>query len=137
MHGVESLKAIASSASISGWVIWRDMAFIWAAIIAVSQLLDAVKGVFPFARHHKAASDLTVAMETIYIEAEHEWEAIHAGKMTSDEINDRRMKLRKLQLAAEVRHFPEGFNPSTRIKKVATKAAIDYIHLTFHMDASA
>src|ERR1700679_2915850 len=38
---VEVVKAIGSSGGIAGWVIWKDWPFVWTAIIAASQLLDA------------------------------------------------------------------------------------------------
>lgn len=45
-----TLKAIASSGGIAGWVIWKEHAFVWGAIIAASQLTDALKEVFPFTK---------------------------------------------------------------------------------------
>lgn len=71
---------------IAAWVVWKDWPFIWAGIIAASQLLDATKHIFPFARHHKAASDLTVALELLCIDAEVEWESIYAGRIPNDGI---------------------------------------------------
>jgi hypothetical protein len=56
------LKAIASNGGIAAWVVWREYAFLWAAIIAASQLADALKEVFPFTKTHKAASEHTVAL---------------------------------------------------------------------------
>jgi len=43
-----ALKAIASCAGIGAWVIWKEYAFVWGAIIAASQVADALKDVFPF-----------------------------------------------------------------------------------------
>ena len=118
---VDTVKAVASSGAIAGWVIWHDHPFdwVWAAIIVAAQLLDALKGVFPFARQHSAASDLTIAMETICIDAEDEWESIFAGKLTEETINKRRTKVRKRQLDAEKKHFPEGFAPSEKLVMMA------------------
>ena len=50
------------------------MPFLWSGIIAAAQLLDATKHIFPFSRQHKAASDLTVALELLCIDAGAEWE---------------------------------------------------------------
>ena len=36
-----TLRAIASSASIAAWALWKEQAFVWAAIIAASQVADA------------------------------------------------------------------------------------------------
>ena len=45
--------AIASSSSIAAWTIWRSWSFIWAAIIAISQVLTAIKQYLPFGRRLK------------------------------------------------------------------------------------
>jgi hypothetical protein len=36
------LKAVASSGGIGLWVIWKEYAFVWATIIAASQVADAL-----------------------------------------------------------------------------------------------
>jgi hypothetical protein len=128
---VELVKAIASGGGIAGWVIWRDWPLLWAAIIAAAQFLDATKHVFPFARLHKAASDLTVALELLYIEAEAEWEGVHSGTIPNEAITGRRARLARLRLEAEYRHFPEGFDPSRRLFDLANKEATDYLRRTY------
>ncbi len=131
VKGLEILRAAASSAAIGGWVIWRDYPFVWSSIIVAAQIADALKGVFPFAKMHRAASDLTIAMETICIDAEDEWESIYMGNLSEEAISKRRTKLRKLQLDAERKHFPDGFEPSKALIKLATEEAEIYFRLTY------
>jgi hypothetical protein len=133
MHAVELIKAVGSGGGIAGWVVWRDYPLLWSGIIAASQFLDATKHVFPFARLHKAASDLTVALELLSIDAEAEWEVIYAGKIPNDGIAERRARLAKLQLEAEHKYFPEGFVPSERFVTLAIGQAKDYF-LRMHGD---
>jgi hypothetical protein len=59
VRAVELVKAVASGGAIAGWVVWRDWPILWAGIIAGAQFLDATKHVFPFARSHRSACDLT------------------------------------------------------------------------------
>jgi hypothetical protein len=73
---ISSIRAVASSGGIAGWAIWHDYAFIWGMIIATSQVIDALKDVFPFAKRLQAASDLTTALERLFIDAQFEWESI-------------------------------------------------------------
>jgi len=62
--GLGALKAIASSTGIAAWVVWREYAFAWGAIIAAAQVADALKDVFPFAKKHKAASAHSMTLDT-------------------------------------------------------------------------
>jgi hypothetical protein len=131
---IELVKAIGSSGGIAAWVVWKDLPFLWSGIIAASQLLDATKHVFPFARQHKAASDLTVALELLCIDAAEEWEGIYGGKIPNDLITERRTRLAKLQLEAEHKHFPEGFEPSSKLIELATDEANAYFSMTYGED---
>ncbi len=117
-------------------MVWKNYPFIWTGIIASAQILDAIKGVFPFARLHKSAVELTVALELLYIDAEDEWESIYRGSMKDEDITKRRTKLRKLQLDAERKHFPDGFEPSQKLIALATAEASAYFALTYSQEAS-
>lgn len=131
LRAIELIKAVSSSGAIAGWVIWSDLPFLWSAIIAAAQLLDALKGVFPFAKLHRAASDLTVALEIIWIDADAEWTDIYAGRLTDQEINKRLQKLRRLALEAENRHFPDGFESDAKLAELAEHATKSYFRITY------
>jgi hypothetical protein len=121
--GLGALKAIASSTGIAAWVVWREYAFVWAAIIAAAQVADALKDVFPFAKKHKAASEHTATLDSLFIDAQLEWENIFSGKYTDDEIKMRLHRLRKLQLDAETRNFPDGLAERKALLARAKEAA--------------
>ncbi|HET8996703.1 MAG TPA: hypothetical protein VFN42_08545 [Acetobacteraceae bacterium] len=132
---VELVKAIGSGGAIAGWVVWRDWPLLWSGIIAAAQFLDATKQVLPFARRHGAASELTLALELLCIDAEAEWESVHPGKIPDEGIVERRTRLARLRAEAEHKYFPEGFAPGRRLIAVATRQANDYIRATYGEDA--
>jgi hypothetical protein len=88
--GIGTVRAIASSGGIAGWAVWHQYAFVWAIIIAASQVTDALKEVFPFTKKHKAASAHTMTLGSLFIDAQLEWENIFSGRYTDDEIMKRR-----------------------------------------------
>ncbi|ENZ83126.1 MULTISPECIES: hypothetical protein [Caulobacter] len=134
IKAVELIKAAGSSGAIAGWVIWKDLPLLWSGIIAGAQLLDALKGVFPFAKLHRAASDLTVAMETIWIDADAEWTDIYAGRLTDQDITKRLQKLRKLVLQAENKHFPDGFEYEAKLAALAEQETKSYFRITYESE---
>src|SRR5258708_3291547 len=73
--GLGALRAIDFSGGIAAWALWKEHAFLWAAIIAASQVADALKEVFPFTKRHKAASEHTIPLGSIFIDAQLEWES--------------------------------------------------------------
>ena len=124
--GLGTVKAIASSGSIAAWVIWKQYAFVWGTIIAASQVADALKDVFPFSKTHKAASEHTITLGSIFIDAQLEWEGIFSGQYTNEQIANRRHKLMKLQHDAERRNFPNGLATKYSLFAEAQQEAKDY-----------
>lgn len=134
VNGLGTIKAIASSGSIAAWAIWREHAFVWGAIIAASQLADALKDVFPFAKTHKAISQQLIALESIFIDAQLEWENIFSGRYTDKEIATRRHKLMMSQHKAESHNFPLGLAAKELLFAEAQEEAKDYFATTYGVD---
>ena len=121
-----TVKAIASSGGIAAWAIWKEYAFLWGTIIAASQLADALKEVFPFTKIHKAACDHAVTLNSMFIDAQLEWENIFSGRYTDEQIMNRRHKLKKLQHEAERKNFPNGLAEKEAFVAEAEQEAVDY-----------
>ena len=132
MSWFNALRAIASSGAIAAWAVWRAHPLIWAAIIAASQVADALKDVFPFTARHKAANDLLASLEALPIEALYEAERVYAGEFTDSEINDRRRKLMRLSHQARQKHFPAGDLPERKtLLALADRSAAAYFDFMF------
>jgi len=128
---VGTVRAIASSGSIAAWALWKEYAFVWGAIIAASQVADALRDVFPFTKKHKAASMHTITLGSIFIDAQLEWENIFSGRYTDDQITNRRHKLMKQQHDAERISFPDGLATRDSLFAQAQQDARDYFAATY------
>jgi hypothetical protein len=125
-----TLRAIASSGSIAAWALWKEHAVVWGSIIAASQVADALKDVFPFTKKHKAASEHTITLSNIFIDAQLEWENVYLARYTEDEILSRWHKLVKLQQEAEQRSFPDGLAKRDSLFAQAQQDAEEYFAAT-------
>jgi hypothetical protein len=132
--GLGALKAIASCAGIAAWVVWKEYAFVWGAIIAASQVADALKDVFPFAKKHKAACELAMTLASLFIDVQLEWENVFAGRYADDEIMKRLHQLRKMQLDAESRNFPDGLAARNDLLERAKQDAAQYLSATYGVE---
>jgi len=129
--GLGIVRAIASSGGIAAWALWKEYAFVWGAIIAASQVADALKDVFPFSKKHKAANEHAITLDSIFIDAQLEWENIFSGRYTDDEIMNRLHKLRKLLHDAERKSFPDGLEDQQALFARAQQEAKDYFAATY------
>jgi hypothetical protein len=128
---IGALKAIASSAGIAAWVIWKEYAFVWGFIIALSQVADALKDVFPFARKHKAACVYSMTIDNLFNDVQLEWENISSGRYTDEEIMKRLHQLRKLRLDALQHNFPDGLAARNPLAVQAKQVAEDYFQTAY------
>ena len=131
---VGTLRAVASSGAIAAWALWQEYAFVWGAIIAASQVGDALRDVFPFTKKHKAAGEHTITLNRLLIDAQLEWENIFSGHYTGDQIVARRHKLMKLQHDAERASFPDGLATRAPIFAQAQQEARSYFKITYDID---
>lgn len=80
--------AIASSTSIAAWAIWQQLSFVWSAIIAISQVLTAIKGFFPYSKRLKILVPFMEDLKFLYNKIEYNWFKVASGELTEEEIND-------------------------------------------------
>ena len=67
---IQIFLAITSSSSIGGWVIWNEYGIIWGSLIAVSQVINAIKRFLPLkSKYELEAAERTRAYFEIYIRA--------------------------------------------------------------------
>jgi hypothetical protein len=129
--GLGALKAIASCGGIAAWVVWKEYAFVWGAIIAASQVADALKDVFPFAKKHKAASIHSMTLDNLFNDVQLEWENIFSGRYSDEEIMNRLHRLRKQQLDALQHNFPDGLAADDAFLAQAKQEAEAYFRTTY------
>lgn len=97
--------AIASSSSIAGWLIWKDVWFVWTFIIAASQVLAAVKPHLPFREQLRALSLFGPDLDGLALAAEEGWFAVSHGRLTDEEIHKQTMALKKKVQTAQNKAF--------------------------------
>jgi len=129
--GLGALKAIASCGGIAAWVVWKEYAFSWGAIIAGSQVADALKDVFPFAKKHKSASGYSITLDYLFNDIQLEWENIFSGQYSDEEIMKLRHKLGKSQLDALQKNFPDGLPVQNAFLIQAKQLAEIYFRTTY------
>ena len=120
--------AIASSSSIAGWVIWKEASFVWAFIIAASQVLAAVKPLLPYKALLRALSLLGPDLDGLALAAEEEWFAVSRGRLTEEEIHKRTMALKKKCQEATNKAFKGmSLEDNPKILVIAEREALEYV----------
>ncbi|EHJ9990638.1 hypothetical protein WMY97_23510 [Vibrio diabolicus] len=123
---VKILLAIASSSSIGAWALWNDYSWIWAGIIAVSQVVGAINPFLPYKNRLKAYSSLINELEELMVRSEFRWHAISQGEMTPTEINKARFEIRSLKQKALKKHIQTTIPTDSKLHDKAEELANQY-----------
>lgn len=125
---IKIIIAVTSSTSIGAWVIWRDMNWLWGSIIAMSQVISAIKEYLPYKHRLAALSGLSKQINGLAISAESDWFKIQKGALTEEEIDDLQIGIKKTKLSIVQKHFPIGSLPENKkILTLADKATRAYV----------
>ena len=85
---INVIGAIASSTSIAAWAIWQQLSFVWSVIIAISQVLAAIKNFLPYSKRLKILVPFMEDLKFLYNKIEYNWFKVASGELTEEEIND-------------------------------------------------
>jgi hypothetical protein len=126
-RGLKIVLAIASSSSIGAWVIWNHLSWVWAGVIAFSQIISAVNPYFPYSSRIKAYTSLLNELEELMIQAEFKWHAISEGNLTATEINKVRFNIRTTKQKSLKKHILTTIPTNSTMQEKAENSAIEYL----------
>jgi len=125
--------AITSSSSIAAWALWKEYQFVWACIIAASQVITAVKPLLPFKKRLSSLNKLGDMLSLIALKAERDWYFVAEGKWSVEEIHTKWADLKDDALAAENKCLNGITLPKD--KSILTSAEVEadiYLKTTYH-----
>lgn len=129
---INSLLAISSNSCICGWVIWKSYGFIWAFIIAISQLINAIKYLFPFEKNIKKIMNLKNELEKLFLLAEEKWFDVSEGELSNKKIHELTLNLKREKIKSEQRFFNIKILPENKkLFKKAQSQAKQYFDSTY------
>ncbi|WP_223543431.1 MULTISPECIES: hypothetical protein [Pseudomonas] len=124
---IKAVIAITSSASIGAWVVWKELAVLWGAIIAGSQVLSVIYPLLPYADRLKTFSLMLKDLELLFIEAEHKWQSVADGSMYAQKIDSERTLLHKQKSNILNKYMPTSIFPENpRFADRAEQDAANY-----------
>ena len=120
--------AITSSSMIGAWAIWNEYSWIWASIIAFSQVITAVVPFLPYKNRIKAYSSLLNELEELMIRAEFKWHSISDGMLTATEINKARFDIRTAKQKSLKKYILTTIPTDNKLHEQAESSASDYLN---------
>ena len=123
--------SIVSISSVSAWIIWESLPWLWAMIIAASNILIAIK---PLLRYDKTVSELNkrlALLENIEIEYERLFFELDSGKLDEDSGSEKYFTLYENQIKSLRTPDELYLSLDKRIKKKAEEDTHRYIYSNY------
>lgn len=74
---ISGVCLIVSSGAIATWGIWQKYPVIWSVLIAIAQVVQVLRPLFPYSKQISALDWLIPDLAKLASDAEHEWLTIH------------------------------------------------------------
>lgn len=115
-RAIKIVLAVSSSGSIAGWAIWTYYQFVWAFIIAFSQVINAIKGYLPYSKRLKSLFGITNDFGALFLSMENDWFNISEGKYSKERIHKIHMKYKEKRRQIIQKHL--GASPLPNNEKL-------------------
>jgi hypothetical protein len=132
--GIAALRAVTSASSIAIWAVWKEHAYVWASLIALAQVADALKDVFPLYKKQTALSRWSGSLNRLFVDAQRDWDDIAGGSCTNQQIRRTLHKLRLRKQAAEAKWIPNGLAMKQRLFEAAQMEAVQFFRKRYNTD---
>lgn len=128
---------IVTSSSVSAWAIWHDKQFlqwIWAVIIAISQLISLIKPYLNYSKYTKELNEKHFLLQTLNVEYEKLWLAFKFERIDIQQAFEKTFELKNTM--SKSLNFSEDIilNENVKIEKLAKDKLLNYLISTFNYD---
>lgn len=102
---INIIIAITSSSSIAAWAVWSEYNYVWAFLIAVSQVITAIKPHFPFNKRLELLGKLSNELQLLFNKADYNWYKVSNGILSEEEINELLFELKRQYVELEGKYL--------------------------------
>ena len=129
---INVILAITSSGAVAAWAVWQEFPVVWAGVIAVSQVITAVKPLLPYEKRIATIYDMINQLTGICNEIEAKWYYVANGSLSEEDINDLSYKFEKKWSDVETKNLKGDSIPADgRLAHIANEKKEDYFKNDF------
>ncbi|MBQ2969417.1 MAG: hypothetical protein IJE15_03380 [Bacteroidaceae bacterium] len=118
--------AIMSSGGIAAWAIWENYAFVWACLIALSQLLNTIRPYIPLGKYIHKLNSKCYRQENLFLELDFLYADYNDGTLNKVQAKASLRNIKKHLNENEFFDDDDDFNFSSKDIEQATKQNRDF-----------
>ncbi len=126
--------AITSSGAIAAWAVWTKFPVMWAAIIAISQVITAIKPYLPYEKRIDGLFDIIKQYSVICNEIEAKWFYVSKGLLTEEQINEQNTNFEKRWTEVETKSLKGDSIPAdNKLAEISEEKKNTYFEINFNV----
>lgn len=125
-NAINMLSCITSAVGISTWLIWKQLPWLWAIVVGISQGVNAIRHILPFQKQISSVSLMLPELKILLSEIDRDWNSIQLNELSDIQINQRIFTYNERYLQLENKHIKDTSFP--RKKWCQKKAEIDRVN---------
>lgn len=96
--------SIASASCVAAWALWQELPWLWAAFVAIAQILHLAKPYLHFMKSEKDFLEMSFEFNYLYLEYERLWVAYEDGRLDDARAENTFYELREKETDIEKVH---------------------------------
>lgn len=88
IRSISIFTALTSSGSIAAWAIWHEISWLWAVIIALSQVLNVISAFLPYKQREKTLRSVLPQIHALLLDCEDMYDEVSGGELTERQIHE-------------------------------------------------
>lgn len=113
---------ITSVGGIATWAVWKQLPWLWAIIVAASQLINSFRKYLPFSKRITSVTMLLPELDGLINEIDHVWDKVDTG-MEDEEISDAVYQFNCRYTELEYKYAKDSYFP--RKKRCEKESLVD------------
>jgi hypothetical protein len=101
---ISFILAFASASSVAAWVMWDKFPWLWAGIVAFSQLLHVAKPYLPYVKNERDYIEMSFEYEYLYMKYEKLWHEYEKKYLDDRQTEEQFYQLRNKEIEIESNH---------------------------------
>lgn len=131
-RGIGIVFAAVSTGSLAGFFACETGKSVYAVILVVIQVANAVKPYLPFANRAKELDRLLIKMEYLFAEIENGWSDIEKDKLDEQQMQSMINTFKKRRTELQMEYLPDDILPTDeKITQKADKNANEYLKINY------
>lgn len=125
--------AITSSGGITSWIMNNDWGLYCGGVIALSQLVNALKPLFPFTKHVHTLNTRCYKQEALFLELDNLWYELKDGSIERDAAKTKLYHLKQRINENEFFDDEDGFDFSKELRDKAALMTADTLKTKYNI----